>query len=310
MGSGENIQAGRVTTAESTTDLLGAVPTEQDVGFNGIVILRVAPQPGLLEPLDDILDGIHGVGHSGVVAPGGTGVVGFGGHEQGTGIAGLGGGINGQGGIGVQGTGGNVDTIVEPIAPGPGVLGRGGVPMPRKEDPVAAGVIGLAGDTAIPLISESGNVGVYGAGPTGGVRGAGDQFGVEGLSNFMGVSGQGVHGPGVNGLGRPGVVGIAADDSPRGGEFDSKRSAQVRLVPQQLQQRIPNQVTVTPTAIPAGSEPALPKDGRAGDLMVIEMDTEDKQRVCRLWFCVQSATSGHPARWAQVLVGSSFDGKV
>lgn len=374
MGSGDEIQAGRVTTAESTTDLLGAVPTEQDVDFNGIVILRVAPQPGLLEPSHTV-DGIHGVGHSDVISPGGTGVVGFGGQRQGTGLAGLGGGINGQGGIGVHGTGGSaifpedrpgagivgqggrvvafnasrrshgagviaiaggsekaippledtgsvgvyaqgaeaevreeVNTIVGPIAPGPGVLGRGGVPIPRKEEPVAAGVIGLAGDTAIPLISESGNVGVYGAGPTG-VRGAGHEFGVEGLSNFMGVSGQGVHGPGVNGVGRPGVVGIAADDSSRGGEFDSKRSAQVRLVPQQLQQRIPNQVTVTPTAIPAGSEPALPKDGRAGDLMVIEMDTEDKQHVCRLWFCVQSATSGHPARWAQVLVGSSFDGK-
>jgi len=107
----------------------------------------------------------------------------------------------------------------------------------------------------------------------------------------------------------PGVVGTAADDSSRGGEFHSKRSAQVRLVPQRLQQRIPNEVTVTPTAILAGSEPALPKDGRAGDLMAIEMDMEDKQRVCRLWFCVQSATSGGPARWAQVLVGSSFDGQ-
>ena len=184
-------------------------------------------------------------------------------------------------------------------APGTGVLGRGGVPIPRKEEPVAAGVIGLAGDTAIPPISESGNVGVYGAGPTGGVRGRGQRFGVEGLSKFIGVSGQGVAGPGVNGVGRPGVVGIAADDSTRGGEFSSKGAAQVHLVPHQLQQRIPNQVAVVPTAIEAGREPALAKQGRAGDLMVIEMETEDKQQVCRLWLCVQSKRAAAPARWSQ-----------
>jgi hypothetical protein len=215
------------------------------------------------------------------------------------------------GSVGVYAQGGEAEVHEDdggPTAPGPGVLGRGGVPIPRKEEPVAAGVIGLAGETAIPLISESGNVGVYGAGPTG-VKGAGAQLGVEGLSNFMGVSGQGVQGPGVNGVGRPGVVGTAADNSSRGGEFHSKRSAQLQLVPQELQQRIPNQVTVTPTAIPAASAPALPKDGRAGDLMAIEMDTEDKQRVCRLWFCVQGAASGRPARWAQVLVAASFDGQ-
>ena len=42
MSSGDEIEAGRITTAESTTDLLGAVPSEQDVDFNGMVILPVA----------------------------------------------------------------------------------------------------------------------------------------------------------------------------------------------------------------------------------------------------------------------------
>ena len=65
MGSGDDIEAGRVTTAESTTDILGAVPSEHDVDFNGIVILRVAPQPGELKP-NITLDGVHGVGHNGV----------------------------------------------------------------------------------------------------------------------------------------------------------------------------------------------------------------------------------------------------
>jgi len=378
MGSGDDIQAGRVTTAESTTDVLGAVPSEQDVDFNGTVILRVAPQPGLLEPTH-ALDGIHGVGHSDVISPGGTGVVGFGGLRQGTGLVGVGGGTNGNGGVGVHGNGGSssepevdpgagivaqggsineinvkrrflgagviaisggpdkaipaltdtgslgvyaqgadaelttVDiqgapTVVGPSAPGAGVLGRGGVPIPRQEEPVAAGVIGLAGGDPTPPISESGNVGVYGTGQTG-VRGSGPRSGVEGLSNFMGVSGQGVHGPGVNGVGRPGVFGIAVDGSSRGGEFDSKGAAQVRLVPQRLQQRIANQVTITPTAIPVGSAPALPRSGLAGDLMIIEMETEDKQHVSRLWLCVQSGTSTRRARWSEVLLGAAFDGQ-
>ena len=70
-----------------------------------------------------------------------------------------------------------------------------------------------------------------------------------------------------------------------------------------------NRTTAAPRAVPAGNAPALPRDGDGGDLMAIEMDTEHKQRVCTLWFCVQSANGGNPARWAQVLVGSPFDGQ-
>jgi hypothetical protein len=61
------------------------------------------------------------------------------------------------------------------------VLGRGGVPAP-PEGPVAAGVIGLAGAVPIPNISETGNTGVYGSGPTG-VFGRGDGPGIHGLAN-------------------------------------------------------------------------------------------------------------------------------
>lgn len=349
MGSGDEIKAGQVTTAESTTDILGAVPSERDVDFNGGVILRVAPQPGDLRP-NITLDGIHGVGSNGAVGsvalPGGTGVIGFGGPNEGTGIAGHGGGIYGSGGIGVHGIGGsrfaipsfdpsrpsgagvvgqggrmddssnfprlshgagviaiaggsnkpippladtgsvgvyaqgaeaevrkvnidNVDTIVGPIAPGSGVLGRGGVPIPR-EGPVAAGVIGLAGDTAIPPISKTGNTGVFGSGP-------------------VGVFGHG--------------------SSGRGGVFESDRSAQVQLVPRNLKGSLPDEVGVTPKALQGEKlQAALPKDGRGGDLIVIEMDAIRNTRVCTLWFCVQSATKDVPARWGQVLVGPSFDG--
>ena len=90
------------------------------------------------------------------------------------------------------GTGGSLKDGVlipaGPIAPGPGVLGRGGVPIP-SQGPVAAGVIGLAGGTAIPSISESGDSGVYGAGPIG-VRGQGSSApGVFGTSTGQQESG-------------------------------------------------------------------------------------------------------------------------
>jgi hypothetical protein len=378
MSSGDDIEAGRVTTAESTTDILGAIPSERDVDFNGSVILRVAPQPGDLQP-NITLDGIHGVGNNGAVAgpvalPGGNGVVGFGGPNQGTGIVGLGGGGNGSGGIGVHGIGGsqigpsfspsdppgvgvvaqggrmgdndndkrfshgagmiaiaggskrpipplvdtgsigvyaqgaeaevrnvnidNVDTIVGPIMPGAGVLGRGGVPIPRDENPVAAGVIGLAGDTAIPPISETGNKGVYGGGPVG-IFGHGFVFGVHGKSEQS----RGVVGETDSDVG---IYGLANKDTGRGGAFQSERSAQLWLVPQNQPAEFPEPVAVNPTAIQAKREegPKLPKDGRGGDLMTIA----DRQGQCTLWFCVKGEGAS-PASWAQVLLGPSFDGQ-
>lgn len=161
-----------------------------------------------------------------------------------------------------------------PLAPAAGVLGRGGVPIPPR-GPVAAGVIGLAGGVPIPDISESGDTGVYGTGPTG-------------------VTGRGVS---------TGVHGVAVG-SGRGGMFESVRSAQVQLVPQKVLEAFPTAVGVTPLAIPRGSEGAqLPKDGQAGDLLSLM----DKQQQCTLWFCV-GGPDKDSAQWAQVLLGPSFPG--
>jgi hypothetical protein len=176
MGSGDDIQAGRVSTAEGTTDLLGAVPSEKDVDFNGSVILRVGPQPGDLKP-NVVLDGIHGIGNNGAsiepgAPPGGTGVIGFGGPNQGTGLVGLGGGVNGnRGGIGVQGIGGTVSSpSFDPkIPPGTGVLDLGGrvdtIGNSRRR-PHGAGVVAVAGGSnqPLPLLTETGSVGVYAQG--------------------------------------------------------------------------------------------------------------------------------------------------
>jgi hypothetical protein len=43
--------------------------------------------------------------------------------------------------------------------------------------------------------------------------------------------------------------------------------------------------------------------------MVIEMETEDKQHMSRLWLWVQSGTSTRRARWSKVLLGAAFDGQ-
>ena len=174
-----------------------------------------------------------------------------------------------------------------PLAPGAGVFGRGGVPIP-PEGPVAAGVIGLAGGTVpIPNISETGNTGIYGAGPTG-VFGHGP----------IGVRGQGDSGPGVEGYG-------SAADS-RGGQFKATRAAQVWLVPHETRKPSPPTVSVAPTVLVTKGERgeiALPKDGRGGDLLTLM----DDKRQCTLWFCVRGADGG-PAQWTQVLLGPAFSG--
>lgn len=179
-----------------------------------------------------------------------------------------------------------------PLAPGAGVVGRGGILNPAH-GPVAAGVIGLSGGIPIPGISGpddtgTGNTGVFGSGLTG----------VLGVGPTAGVRGHSVDGAGTRGTG--------AGNQGRGGVFDAERSAQVQLTPRALPDSFPSSVPVSPRELPSqGREGVpLPKDGRAGDLLAL-MDT---QRQCTLWFCVRGEDSG-PARWAQVLLGTAFDGQ-
>ncbi len=274
--------------------------------------------------------GVHGLGggkidlHADPAIPPGAGMVGQGGRQDdngntlrlphAAGVIGIGGGtgrnkdllplhtLTETGGVGVYAQGAEATMTMTPppsdgsgsipganvpsgpVAPGAGVLGRGGVPIP-PEGPVAAGVIGLAGGVPIQDISETGNTGVYGAGPTG-IFGHGP-VGVRGQSD----SGAGVHG---------------VAESGRGGMFESVRSAQVQLVPQEVRTPFPTPVTVTPKEIPAGRDEGLqlPKNGQGGDLLALM----DDQRHCTLWFCVRGG-AGAPAQWAQVLLGTLFEGK-
>ncbi len=196
MGSGDNIEAGRVARAEGRTILWAQVPPGQP-NFNGPAILIADVAQDAEDPDDyedgesfvpsNRFDGIVGVGWSGGSAsnfggtPGGTGVIGRGGRNQGTGLLGLGGGTpgpgnGGAGGIGVHGLGGpQADFLTDPMTPpGAGLVGQGGrqsAENNRERLPHAAGVIGIGGGTdqgvdalqAHPL-SETGGVGVYGKG--------------------------------------------------------------------------------------------------------------------------------------------------
>src|SRR6476661_3640363 len=125
MASGDDIQAGRITAAEETTDLIAQIPTgDNPPPFAGDIIFRVSPQQAGETKPSQTLNAILGKGGNGnVPSPGGAGVTGIGGPNQGTGVVGRGGGDDqGQGGIGVLGNGGATQgPTFGPVDPGVGV---------------------------------------------------------------------------------------------------------------------------------------------------------------------------------------------
>jgi hypothetical protein len=244
--------------------------------------------------------------------------------------------VDGQGGIGVHGIGG-ISTSVFPNAPiaGAGVVAQGGRVLDNFNNerlPHGAGVIAMAGGSGkpIPSLADTGSVGVFAQGaeaelrtvnfagdnivvgptaPGAGVLGRGGVFiPPEGpvAAGVIGLAG-GVPIPDISKTGNTGVYG-AGSIGGRGGMFESTRSAQVHLVPQQALEPFPPRVPVGPTEFLAergGLAGKLPKDGRGGDLLALM----DNQRQCTLWFCVRGQDGGDPAQWAQVLLGSSFNGQ-
>src|SRR5215813_1681597 len=114
MASGDDIQAGRITAAEQTTDLIAQIPTGNNPPpFDGEVIFRVSPQQAGVTRPHQTLHAILGKGDNGPGnSPGGAGVTGIGGPNQGTGVIGKGGAddpVFGSGGIGVSGKGGRAE---------------------------------------------------------------------------------------------------------------------------------------------------------------------------------------------------------
>lgn len=260
-------------------------------GVGGLADLNQQPgQPGQPPP-PEILPGAGVLGQGGKITDQnekrlllGTGVIGIGGAAGDKDMPATA--DAGSAGVFGQGAEARIETVfdagsatfVGPAEAGPGVVGIGGLPNPR-EFPVGAGVIGLAGGQTRPAIAETGETGVFGLGPTG-VR-------------ARGVGGPGIHAHSVN---------------DRGGVFEAKNAAQVQLVPQRVRTRFPESSAVTPTGVaPAALTSgvvALPKAGLGGDLVALA----DVTGRCTLWFCVETSSGAGPAKWAQVLLGPSFDG--
>lgn len=241
MASGDDIEAGRTTHAESTTTVLAGRPSELDVSFNGTVAFLAGSRADVQRP-DKPVCGVLGVGWNGFIGniptQGGCGVLGFGAANQGTGVIGLGGGARhrgpfvtwapedgpwGSGGVGVFGRGGDGEPtgdastpfVFNPSPPAPGVFGRGGASRfqaPGGADH-AAGVVGIAGgldEKAMPSQAIMANAGVVGQGGNGGETSEGVALGS--VSAGCGVRGIGGvrFGPDQKVQnGGPGVVGIA-----------------------------------------------------------------------------------------------------
>jgi hypothetical protein len=246
-------------------------------------------------------------------------------HAKNVGVFGKGiSGVVGQGDTNGVNSAGLSDSQKPRIRAGAGVVGRGGA----GHDP-AAGVVGFAGgSTGDPKGYEAG---VFGQGATG-VMGRGENgigvggFGSELKPGVVGFGGPGkdqlgndAQGTGVIGIGNnqnifppfdqaigTGVLGvgvngvIGAGAGGRGGVFQSGGDAQVRLVPEKVDE-VKERRIFTPIA---PTFPSLPKSGLRGDLMSVI----DHLGQATLWFCVaQDAVSG-TARWAQVRLGDLFDG--
>jgi hypothetical protein len=337
--SGQDMEAGRTNRAENRTIIWAQRESDGDFDGDAIFIVEAA---GDIEDDDFKLvnDGIavHGVRASGTGS--GAGVLGLNrrhpvdqpgeelspidiAHTHSVGVF-------GKGATGVVGQGDLRGVADQHIVDGRGVgiIGRGDHGLVS-----APGVVGFAGGVTGETIDSGtgvfgqGGIGVSGQGMRGpGVKGTGspEEAGVLGIGGKEHTD-QAKQGPGVVGIGHgnevsvafasaveTGVFGLGQDGvkgvgiGGRGGVFQSDRAAQVHLVPAQGPQ-MPEQVSFIPTvaADPGRAGAPLPRTGRAGDLVSV---VDDRGR-CTLWFCVQSGEERAPARWSQVLLGPSFDGR-
>lgn len=305
--SGDDMVVGRTNTSEERTILVATNGENAPGGYGEDFVLSVSiTDDKVLRTVPEGVDGIHATGTVEWVSGGAIGTV-----APGNGVVARG--ANGLVGY-VHGAPRNKG---EEDAVRAGVLGAGGAGAVGVFGRGANGVVGYADATARDTAWEAADpTGVAGRGEVG-VRGVGENGpGVEGRSDLNpGVQGISVNGPGVAGRSNdgfgvfaesgtgPGLAASSAED--RGAMLQSRRMAQLWLVPQRVDRMLPPS-TYTPTAIPIVEQrqtgPALPKDGRPGDLIAVE----DPDDVCTLWFCV--ANPG-PARWAQVLLGQPFNGR-
>ncbi|MDQ6773840.1 MAG: hypothetical protein M3024_12770 [Candidatus Dormibacteraeota bacterium] len=304
--SGDDFEVGRTNKSE-VRSLLIATNGDPD-GYQTDFVLDVSIEGNqVLTHNPDGVDAIHATGTVSLATGGAIGTI-----PEGNGVVGRG--LNGLAGYvhaaprdrneerdvhaGALGVGGSAS---------PGLFGRGANGVVGYENGAPRDLTWEAADTS-GVIGNGGTagLGVRGTGGNGGVKGESTQsVGVQGISQLSpGVNGTSVEGIGVVGISErgPGVSGMSAQDN--GGVFQSKASAQLYLIPNDVGPlKAPS--PVTPLAIPVlqdqGGGPRLPRRARAGQLMAVKDDVG----TATLWFCVKD---GPPARWTQVLLGNEFDG--
>ena len=319
MASGDDIKAGRGTSASNPTVLLASNDDDGNAGFTlPCAVVEAGPTDTESDVPQSPFAGVMGRGSHGLRSDSSNdmlpmpGLLGYGGMPS-----------SRQGGAGVTGVGGSDDFAFPGPAlsrnPGPGVFGVGGFtdipPAPR----FGAGVVGVSGsrvhDSDMPeppnpvitlntgvVGSSTVGVGVAGFGTTAGVTGAGSAgAGVSGFGNTGGVVGtstatvtpvNSLTVAGVVGNGRlaPGVIGTSGAD--RGGVFTSALRgtpmAQMRLIPH--------------AAVHVLATGTLPKKGLPGDLFVREVIVGEGaavQKRAELWFCVDGDGKA-TATWGRV----------
>ncbi|MCC3776138.1 hypothetical protein [Streptomyces sp. UNOB3_S3] len=304
--AGDDMVVGRTNESEQRTILVAK--GGDDNGYGEDFVLRVAIENDrVLRDVPEGVDAMHATGTVALPTGGAIGTIPPGNGLVATGANGTVGYVHDaprdkpqeqQAHAGVLGVG---------TAASPGVFGRG-----------APGVVGYSQDAARDTAWEAEDpsavcgratgIGVRGKGDDGGVRGESENnFGVEGKSVLgSGVRGASEQSAGVYGEGSPGVFGFAAGTG-NGGMFESEKGAQLRLPPRKTS-RLGPAVPTTPDAVVVSElrrGPGLPKYGHAGEFTTLE----DPSGKCTLWFCVSDPGQG-PARWAQVLLGPTFDGRV
>jgi hypothetical protein len=348
--SDEDLVSGRVNRANDWTRIW-AERLDKDSDFGGDCIFRaeVSPEPNNIDDWENdcwlpkhLVDGIVGVGFSGVgsaAVPGGVGVTGLGGLIQGTGVFGRGAGAaaRGVGGFGVHGLGGNggLQDDGTTIDPGVGVVGQGGTGTFPGQGP-GPGVVGVGGGRALPPGLDVADVGVFGAGATGMVGVAGGvvspttatRAGVgvcgAGTTGVVGVAAGAAllpasarAGVGVFGTGTTGVVGLAGGGAlPPAGltpgaavmGFSTGDRGAVFGSDRAAQLRLVPQQQKT-------EFPKLPKNGRVGDLILIRNTGPNQDGVlidrCSLWLCIPKDPSKDASdQWQGVVLGPTVTGTV
>lgn len=187
------------------------------------------------------------------------------------------------------------------------VLEISGDGLPDSVDGIHAS--GLRG-----IVSRGGSLGVEGSGPTG-IRGTGKRSAGAGAGlattdlprTLDPEAGRGVHGRGeelgragygVVGHGEVGVVGRGnGDNGQPGGVFDAVNGPAVRLEPHDINQFSPLR--------------HLPRVGRRGDLIVVDVQEEDRVlgRGVSLWLCVRDSVGERAAAWVKIQTGPQIDGQ-